>query len=191
MKQTDYKEKVLEVEPYGIERIPTEARHGRPVQMFNIWFVINLNVVTWFTGFLGVEFGLSIKYAILAIIIGNILGASYLALGSAIGAELGQPLIPASIKIFGKAGVFGLSFLSLVNNIGWLAVNLALAVMALQTIVPLGYLSSLILLTVITLFVAIYGYNFIHAVARWMSIIIGVLFVAMTVITLQNLHSVA
>ena len=158
--------------------------------MFNIWFAINLNVVTWFTGFLGVEFGLSLKYAILAIIIGNIAGASYLALSSSIGAELGQPLIPASVKVFGKAGVFGLPFLNLVNNIGWLAVNLALAVMALQTIVHLEYHIALLLLTIVTLFVAVYGYNFIHAFARYMSMIVGVLFVAMTVITLQNLPSI-
>ena len=44
MKATMYQEKVLEVEPYGIEPIPKEARHGRPSQMFTIWFAINLNV---------------------------------------------------------------------------------------------------------------------------------------------------
>lgn len=190
MKESNYNEKVLEVEPYGIELIPQEERHGLPKQMFNIWFAINLNVVTWFTGFLGVEFGLPLKYAILAIIIGNIAGASYLALSSSIGAELGQPLIPASVKIFGKAGVFGLSFLNLVNNIGWLAVNLALAVMALQTIVHVEYHIALIILTIITLFVAVYGYNFIHVFARYMSMIVGVLFIAMTVITFRNLPSI-
>jgi NCS1 family nucleobase:cation symporter-1 len=131
-----------------------------------------------------------LNYAILAIIIGNIAGAAYLALGSSIGAELGQPLIPASKLVFGKAGVFGLSFLNLVNNIGWLAVNLALAVMALQTIIPLGYNSSLVLITVVTLLVAVYGYNFIHAFAHWMSLIIGILFIAMSVITVKNLPAV-
>lgn len=187
MKENVYQEKVLEVEPYGVEPIPREERHGKPKQMFTIWFAINLNVVTWFTGFLGIEFGLSLKYAILAIFIGNIAGAAFLALGSSVGAALGQPLIPASKPVFGKAGVWGLSVLNLINNIGWLAVNLALAIMALQTIIPLSYHASLILLTAITLLVAIYGYNFIHAFAHWMSLVVGVLFLGMTVITLQNL----
>ncbi|WP_027363523.1 purine-cytosine permease family protein [Desulfotruncus alcoholivorax] len=190
MQETTYQEKVLEVEPYGIEPIPKEERHGRPSQMFTIWFAINLNVVTWFTGFLGVEFGLSIKYAILAIIIGNIAGAAFLALSSSIGAELGQPLIPASKRAFGKAGVIGLSFLNLVNNIGWLGVNLVLAVMALQKILPLGYHSSLLLITAVTLLVAVYGYNFIHAFAHWMSLVTGALFVIMSVITVQNLPDI-
>jgi nucleobase:cation symporter-1, NCS1 family len=190
MKESNYNEKVLVVEPYGIEPIPPEERHGKPKQMFNIWFAINLNVVTWFTGFLGIEFGLSLKYVIFAILIGNIAGAGYLALSSSIGAELGQPLIPASIKVFGKAGVFGLSFLNLVNNIGWLAVNLALAVMALQTIVHVEYHVAILILTIITLLVAVYGYNFIHAFARYMSIIVGVIFIFMTVITYRNLPTI-
>lgn len=187
MSEAAYQEKVLEVEPYGIEPIPREERHGRARQMFTIWFAINLNVVTWFTGFLGIEFGLSLKHAFLAIIIGNLLGAAFLGLTSAVGPIAGQPLIPASKRAFGKIGVFGLSFLNLVNNIGWLAVNLVLAAMALQKILPLGYHSALLILTIATLLIAVYGYNFIHTFAHWMSIIIGILFIIMTVISVQNL----
>lgn len=190
MAETTYQEKVLEVEPFGIEPIPKEERHGRVRQTFTIWFAINLNIVTWFTGFLGVEFGLSVKYAVLAILIGNVAGAVFLGLTSAIGPKLGRPLIPASKRAFGKTGIFGLSFLNLVNNIGWFAVNLVLSVMALQKILPLGYHSALLLLTVVTLLIAVYGYNFIHTFAHWMSIIIGILFVFMTVISLKNLPAI-
>ncbi|MGA2477631.1 MAG: cytosine permease [Spirochaetia bacterium] len=52
--------------------------------MFSIWFAINLNIVTWFTGFLGIAFGLSIQYSVIAIIIGNVAGAAFLALSSAL-----------------------------------------------------------------------------------------------------------
>lgn len=190
MSEATYQEKVLEVEPFGIEPIPREERHGRTRQMFTLWFATNLNVVTWFTGFLGVEFGLSLKYAILAIIIGNVAGAAFLGLTSAVGPELGQPLVPGSRRAFGKPGVFGLSFLNLINNIGWLAVNLVLAVMALQKILPLGYLPALLIVTAVTLLIAVYGYNFIHSFAHWMSIIMGVIFVFMTVISVRNLPSV-
>lgn len=183
-----YEEKVLEVEPFGIEPIPKQERHGRARQLFTLWFASNLNVVTWFTGFLGIEFGLSLKYAVLAIIIGNLLGGVLLALASAVGPQLGRPLIPGSRRAFGKVGVVGLSFLNLVNNIGWLAVNLVLAVMAFRKIVPsLGYHPALLILTVATMMIAVYGYNFIHTFAHWMSIVIGALFLAMTVISVGNL----
>ncbi len=187
MEKKTYQTEVLQVEPYGIEPIPLEERHGRPRQMFTIWFAINLNIVTWFTGFLGIEFGLSLKYAILAILIGNLSGAALLALTSAFGPQIGQPLIPAGKRAFGKTGIFGLSLLNFTNNIGWLAVNLVLAVMALQKLVNLGYYPALLLLTAATVLIAVYGYNFIHSFAHWMSIIMGVLFVLMTVVSIRSL----
>jgi len=189
--QTVYQENVLEVEPFGIEPIPKEERHGRISKAFTIWFASNLNVVTWFTGFLGIEFGLSIKYAVIAIIVGNLLGGSLLALTSAIGPRVGQPLIPGSRRAFGRVGVSGLAFLNLLNNIGWLAVDLVLSVMAFQKLAPfLGYHAALLILTVATILIAVYGYNFIHTFAYWMSILMGVLFVAMTVITVHNLPAI-
>ena len=185
-----YQEKVLEVEPFGIESIPKEERHGHPRQQFTIWFAINLNIVTWFTGFIGVETGLSVKLAIIAILIGNLAGAAFLALTSILGPKLGQSLVAGNQKIFGKPGMVGLAFLNLLNNIGWFTVNLVLAVMALQKILPLGYHSSLILIAAVTLVIAFYGYNFIHSLAHWMSIIIGIVFVMMTVLSLKNLPAI-
>lgn len=190
MSSSVYSERVLEVEPFGVEPIPQAERHGKSRQMFSIWFAINLNIVTWFTGFLGIVFGLSVQYAVIAIIIGNAAGAAFLALTSTMGPSLGQPLIPGSRRAFGKAGVVGLSFLNLVNNIGWLGVNLLLAVMALQKIVPLTYPLAVVVLTGITLLVALFGHNFIHAFARWMSLVMGLLFVALSVITIVNLGHV-
>ncbi len=189
--QTVYQENVLEVEPFGIEPIPKEERHGQIAKVFTIWFAGNLNVVTWFTGFLGIALGLSLKYAVLAIIIGNLLGGVLLALTCSFGPRIGQPLIPGSRRAFGKAGVRGLSFINFINNIGWLAVDLVLSVMAFQKLVPvLGYHAALLILTVATILIAVYGYNFIHTFAYWMSIVMGIIFVAMTVIAIHSLPAV-
>ena len=90
------------------------------------------------------------------------------------GPRIGQPIIPGSRRAFGKAGVRGLSFINFINNIGWLAVDLVLSVMAFQKLAPvLGYHAALLILTVATILIAIYGYNFIHTFAYWMSIIMG------------------
>jgi NCS1 family nucleobase:cation symporter-1 len=191
MANAKYQEHVLEVEPFGIDQIPQEERHGRIRQIFTLWFASDLNIVTWFTGFLGVELGLSIWWAILAIIVGNLLGGICLALASMVGPELGRPLVPASEHAFGLNGMRGLSFLNLINNIGWLAVNLVLSVLAFQIILPmLGYHLALIILAVATLFIAVYGYNFIHAFSHWMTIIMGLFFVAMTYISIHNLTGI-
>jgi len=75
----------------------------------------------------------------------------------------------------------------LITNIGPLGVNLLLAVMALQKIVPLNYPLAVLVLMGVTLLVAILGRNFIHAFARWMSIVMGLLFVALSAITIVNM----
>jgi NCS1 family nucleobase:cation symporter-1 len=186
--QTVYQDNVLEVEPFGIDPIPAQERHGRIGKVFTIWFAGNLNVVTWFTGFLGITLGLSLKGAVLAVIIGNLLGGVMLAMTCALGPRIGQPLIPGSRRAFGKAGVRGLSFINFINNIGWLAVDLVLSVMAFQKLAPiLGYHGALLILTVATILIAVYGYNFIHTFAHWMSIFMGVIFAAMTVVALHSL----
>lgn len=191
MVNVKYQEHVLEVEPFGIDQIPQEERHGRIRQIFTLWFASNLNIVTWFTGFLGVELGLSLGYSILAIIIGNLLGGICLGLSSMVGPELGRPLVPSSEHAFGFNGMRGISLLNLLNNVGWLAVNLVLSVLAFQIIAPnLGYHSALLILAAATLFVAVYGYNFIHAFAYWMTMIMGILFAAMTYISLHNLTGI-
>jgi NCS1 family nucleobase:cation symporter-1 len=186
--QSVYQENVLEVEPFGIEPIPKEERHGQTGKAFTLWFAGNLNVTSWFTGFLGVSFGLSITYAVIAIIIGNVLGGALLAVTSAMGPRIGQPLIPGSKRAFGQIGVSVLAFLNALNNIGFLAIDLVLCVMAFQKLVPfLGYDAALLILTAVTILIAVYGYNFIHTFAYWMSILMGILFVAMTVVTIHNL----
>ncbi len=45
-------------------------------------------------------------------------------------------------------------------------------------------------MTLASLLIAIYGYNFIHTFTRWMSIIVGILFVMVTVVALKNLPAV-
>ena len=42
MKRNNYNEKVMEIEPYGVKPIPSEERHGKPKQMFSLWFAVNL-----------------------------------------------------------------------------------------------------------------------------------------------------
>jgi len=191
MANVNYQEHVLEVEPFGIDQIPREERHGRIRQIFTLWFASNLNIVTWFTGFLGVELGLSIGYAILAITIGNLLGGICLALASMVGPALGRPLVPSSEHAFGFQGMRGISCLNLLNNIGWLAVNLVLSVLAFQEIIPtLGYHFALIILAAVTLLIAVYGYNFIHVFSHWMTMIMGVFFVAMTYISIHSLTGI-
>ena len=64
------------VEPGGVEFIPASDRHGTPLQLLWTWTSPNLEFATIFVGILGVGiFGLSFWQAVLALLIGNVLGS--------------------------------------------------------------------------------------------------------------------
>ena len=71
-----YGEKIVAVEPGGVEFIPLAERHGTPLQLLWTWMSPNLEFATVFVGVIGVAFfGLSFWMAALAIIVGTALGA--------------------------------------------------------------------------------------------------------------------
>jgi len=68
------------VEQRAIEYILAEERHGRPSTLLTIWFASNAQITTVATGLLAtVVFGLSLQWAIISILIGNLVGCLFTA----------------------------------------------------------------------------------------------------------------
>src|SRR5437899_2388828 len=76
VREGEYGERVIAVEPGGAEFIPLHERHGRPLQLFWTWTSPNLEFATVFVGVLAVAvFGLNFWLAVLAIVIGSAAGS--------------------------------------------------------------------------------------------------------------------
>lgn len=177
---TSYADNVLKIEPYGIEAIPLKERHGKASQVFTFWFSANLNVLTWFTGTLGILLGLSFIETIGAIVIGNVFGTLFLAITSSQGPRHGLPQIAASAHVFGPLGLKLFGAINWLSNVGWFAVDIILGVVALQKILNISYLSCLLLLGILTVFVAVIGHNFIHRFAQIMTFVLGTFFLVIS-----------
>src|SRR5260370_38176015 len=68
VREGDYGEKVITVEPGGAEFIPLHERHGKPLQLFWTWTSPNLEFATVFVGVIAVAFfALPCWQAVLAI----------------------------------------------------------------------------------------------------------------------------
>src|ERR1700751_6431990 len=121
VREGDYGESVMPVEPGGAEFIPLHERHGRPLQLFWTWTSPNLEFATVFVGVLAVAaFGLSFWQAVLAIVIGTAGGALAQGILSARGPEHGVPQMVLSRVGFGYWGnplPAGLN--SVTPGIGW------------------------------------------------------------------------
>ena len=76
IREGEYGDRVVAVEPGGAEFIPLDERHGRPLSLFWTWMSPNLEFATVFVGVLAVvAFGQTFWQAALAIVLGTGLGS--------------------------------------------------------------------------------------------------------------------
>jgi purine-cytosine permease-like protein len=84
--------KLFEIERRTIAPIPDGERHGKPRELSAIWFGMNMTPLTVVTGALATTlFGLSLPWALLAVVIGNVVGGVGMALHAAQGPTMGIP----------------------------------------------------------------------------------------------------
>lgn len=89
------------VEQHSIDFIPETERHGSVFSLFTLWFAANMQITTVVTGALAVVIGLPLVWALVAIVVGNLLGGVVMALHSAQGPRMGIPQMVQSRAQFG------------------------------------------------------------------------------------------
>ena len=182
-----YGEIVLQVEPYGIEAIPLQERHGRPRSQFTLWLGSNLTIADFALGFFPIALGMSWPWTVAALLVGNVLGATALSLCAVMGPYFGLPQLIISRRLFGQWGGYIPAFLNYVSTIGWFSVNNILGAFGLRVLIPtLPFWQAALLLVILQGLIAVFGHNLIHAYERVMSVVLGVLFVIVTIVLWQR-----
>jgi NCS1 family nucleobase:cation symporter-1 len=179
----------LEVEAHSIEFVPLSERYGSPIRLFTIWFSINLSIVCAAVGTLGVSGGLSFKWTILALLIGNGIGTVFMAAHSAQGPHLGVPQMIQSRAQFGVLGA-ALPLLAVVTTyILYTTADGLVVEKTINSLLAVNSTTSLVIFGIITLVVAYVGYELIHRIAAVLAILSAVLFVLVTVAYLMRGHN--
>ncbi len=168
-------------ESQGIEWIPGKDRHGRPSQLFFLWFSANLGMPAFLVGVLGPAMGMSLWQTVVAVIAGNLVASTLLALVAQAGTGQGLAQLPLVRSVFGRRGNYLPSLLNTLSAIGWYTINTAVGGEAVSRLFqwPLGW--SLALLAGIQIGLGYLGYDVILRFERVMAYIQGLLFVLMTV----------
>jgi len=183
-----YRDSIGKVEPYGVDAIPDSERHGRPVSQFFIWFAAGMNFPIMILGFLAISFGLSLMGAVTAIIVGSFVGSVVMGVLSRMGGRLG---VAQQIQARGPLGFFGnfvpVAYVNIFAGIGWAAVTVILGAEALHTLAPAVpfWLGGLVLVLV-QLVVAVYGYNMIHYLERILAVVLFFGFLMITVVSVAR-----
>jgi NCS1 family nucleobase:cation symporter-1 len=170
----------LSIERHSIDHIPASERHGKVASLFAVWFAANMQVTTIVTGALGVILGLSLPWAIVALTLGNLFGAVFMALHSAQGPKLGIPQMIQSRAQFGYYGAIAPLLLVMPLYIGFFASGVVLGGHALADGVHIPFTPAAILLSVAIAILTIYGYAVIHRLERVVSVITSIGFVYLT-----------
>ena len=195
VREGDYGDRVMAVEPGGVEYIPLAERHGSPLDLFWTWVSPNMEFATVFVGVLGVTvFGGSLLSVILAIIVGSALGSLTHGVLSSMGPRYG---VPQMVEGRGAFGFWGNLLPSILNfftaSIGWFIVNSvsgAFALMALFSM-PFGlFWLAFLIVVVAQVAVAFFGHNLVHAFERYAFWPLVIIFGLATIFTLTNTHFV-
>lgn len=182
-----YGDEALKIEPYGVEWVAPEERHGRTLGQFTLWLGSNLTIADFALGFFPISLGLSWKWTIAALVLGNILGALALSLCAGMGPTFGLPQMMISRRLFGSLGGRIPALLNYLSTIGWFSVNNILGSFGLRILFPgLAFWQAAVILVVIQGLLAVFGHNLIHVYERIMSIVLGVIFLVVSVLLVRN-----
>lgn len=166
----------MQVEHHSIDFIPESERHGSVRNLFAIWFSANAQITTVVTGALAIVLGLNLSSAILAILIGNLLGGIFMAYHSAQGPKLGIPQMIQSRAQFGVVGAILPLILVVIMYIGFFATSSVLGAQALSEAFHTPQDISILIVNVLAVLLVIYGYDFIHTFEKIVAYLFLILF---------------
>ncbi|MET3953252.1 NCS1 family nucleobase:cation symporter-1 [Rhodococcus sp. OAS809] len=177
----------VRLERHSIDHIPLSERHGKPRDLFFVWFSSNMQITGFVNGALAVLLGLNLFLAILAIIVGNMVGALFMAYHSVQGPRMGVPQMIQSRAQFGFVGAALPAVLVICMYMGFAVEGGVVSSRAIveKFAVPLPV--AALIVTFIPAFVAIVGYKLIHIAARTVTFVSVGLFAILTVALFRNL----
>jgi NCS1 family nucleobase:cation symporter-1 len=181
----------MTVERRSIDVIPASERHGSPSNQLTLWLGANLQITAVVDGALAVVFGADALWAIIGVLVGNLVGGVVMALHSAQGPRLGLPQMISSRAQFGVYGAVIPLVLVIVMYLGFTATGTVLAGQAINAFLHVREPAvGIVLFIGVVAAISIVGHNLIHRVGRVASIL-GIVGFAYLAIRLFTVHDVS
>jgi NCS1 nucleoside transporter family len=168
------------IEQRSIDYVPIAERHGKVWHLWPVWFSGDAHLATIATGVVGIALGGNFAWMALAVILGCALGTFFMAFHSTQGPQLGLPQMIQSRPQFGYVGALLVWVVALIAYIGFNAFNQILAAQTVHALYGLESGPTMLVFTLLSLALAVVGYDLIHLAQRWVAY---VLIVALLVFT--------
>lgn len=175
------------VESHSYDHVAEDQRHGTATQQLPFWFMLNATLITIITGAIGPSFGLSLLWTVVAVLTGSVFGTFFQAFHAAQGPTMGLPQMIQSRVQFGSRGsVVPLAAVVAVTA-GFGVFYIQLAAGSLAQVTDRSGTPFQWVVAVVGTVVAIVGHHLLHRVERWLSLVMLVNLVLLTVAVLAEL----
>lgn len=175
--KTSVNPKLFELERGTIEPVPEDQRYGSSKGLVAIWGGMNMTPLTIVTGATATTaLNLSFEWAIIAILVGHLVGGIGMALHSAQGPRLG---VPQMLQARGQFGIYGATIIVLIAMImfvGFFSSNLVVSAQSARAIFPsLGNNTAIVVGVIMSFIISIFGYKLVRFATAVSVYIVGAL----------------
>lgn len=177
-----YLDRKIGMEAEAVERKLPDQRHLNSwydqLNIIFLWASGNITLSPFSTGFLGWEFGLSLKESLLCCIFGTLIGSCATAYCTTFGAAMGLRQMSVSRYCFGWYPSKLIALVNVVQQIGWSAVGVITGGLALEAVAD-GHLSvavGIVVISAVVLIIGILGLRVIFFYERYAWIVLFVVF---------------
>ncbi|GAA5876634.1 hypothetical protein JCM3774_006008 [Rhodotorula dairenensis] len=169
------------VEVRGVERVPEDERHhANYFDSGTLWLSANMTIATFSLGTLGTSvFDLKATDSCLVILFFNLLCTIPVAIFSCWGKATGLRQMMLGRFSFGPYAIWFPIVLNALACIGWSTINTIVGASALKAVSDTHELpepAGIVIISLITLVIALFGYRYVHALERYASIPVFVIF---------------
>jgi NCS1 family nucleobase:cation symporter-1 len=168
------------METHGMAPIPEDQRYGASWRNFTVWFAPNMELSGVFTGTLAFTLGLGFWAGFIAIVVGVILGALPVALLATWGPKTGMGQLPLARLPFGKT-IAVPAAVQWLGSVAWDALVGLFGAQAAQLLFHVPFFVGAIVVLALEGAIGFLGYEFIHQLEKWGSVILTILFVVLSV----------
>jgi NCS1 family nucleobase:cation symporter-1 len=186
----------LQIEANGINVITDAERKGRPSDLFWPWFAANVSVLGLSYGSFVLGFGISFGQALVAGLVGIVVSFLLCGFIAVAGKRGSAPTMVLGRAAFGVRGNKLPSVISWLLTVGWETVLIILATLATATVFDrLGWgggtatkVIALIVVTALTIFGGVMGFDLIMRMQSVITIVTGVLTIAFIALVADKIH---
>src|SRR5271170_3278184 len=169
------------IEKRSIDYVPIAERHGKVWHLWPVWFSGDAHLATVATGVVGVALGGHLLWMALAVLFGCAFGTFFMAFHSTQGPQLGLPQMIQSRPQFGYVGALLVWVVALIAYIGFNSFNQILAAQTAHALYGLESGPTMLVFTLLSLALAVVGYDLIHLAQRWVAYVLIVALLVFTV----------